>query len=691
MRKTSGFFRKTFGNNSGASPASPQARSSSNSVSAGSASAPTTPTSSRFPTTTSRKAPAVPEIPTVYARQPQAGATAPFASTAERTSLDAGAYKEERESVSRAQRPPTAEGAPSPPRKDAGGYRAQSSKTVDLTGGPAAGPAAESGMKASTTASSISSEQGRLARELQTWQMTEQSMGAEPAYSTSTIRPAGNGTRSNMSQTSPRAGGLQAAFSPPTANDAARAGTMPKTHRRTESGASVIMSGSIPSPPTGSLRAFGGPSSPDRGVMMSGSIPSPDLSGSSFHAAGAGAIGGTRQNSFASTVGSASSSGMQSSSSSTASDGTYGRSGHGAASPMFRTPVMSRNRNGTFTPRSEKLADRQAASGASGTNPNSSSFWLESSSSSSEDEDASDRREALHRLETLQMQQSKQHQQGTPTQQDVLTPLNGRQVRKRESAPSTPLAGGQSPGIRVVSSPAASAGGAAIGLGLGSDFSTGPGDAGPSAAARTRHSTAARPASANASPQLGSGVVPRLVTQSPSPAHQQVFTRPATASPAGTPSRSPAIGSTAGINMFPTSPASMQASGPGSKRSSSGLRTPTTTSDGTVPQTSPLPISLSERAAEFADKCWNEDESFLRKEKIAEWLGGFGELNQAALHAYMERFDFKGLRLDAAFRKLCEKLYLRAETQQVDRILAAFSSRFFEDNPDSVFGSIGER
>ena len=31
---------------------------------------------------------------------------------------------------------------------------------------------------------------------------------------------------------------------------------------------------------------------------------------------------------------------------------------------------------------------------------------------------------------------------------------------------------------------------------------------------------------------------------------------------------------------------------------------------------------LDERAREFATKCWNEDDTFLAKEKIAEWLGG---------------------------------------------------------------------
>ncbi|KAH8926979.1 hypothetical protein BT69DRAFT_1258655 [Atractiella rhizophila] len=36
--------------------------------------------------------------------------------------------------------------------------------------------------------------------------------------------------------------------------------------------------------------------------------------------------------------------------------------------------------------------------------------------------------------------------------------------------------------------------------------------------------------------------------------------------------------------------------------------------------------------------------------------------------------------MDAAFRKLCEKLYLKAETQQIDRILDEFSKRYWNQN-----------
>ncbi|RDB16953.1 hypothetical protein Hypma_002582 [Hypsizygus marmoreus] len=96
---------------------------------------------------------------------------------------------------------------------------------------------------------------------------------------------------------------------------------------------------------------------------------------------------------------------------------------------------------------------------------------------------------------------------------------------------------------------------------------------------------------------------------------------------------------------------------------------------------------MDARGKELASRCWNEDEEFLAKEKIAEWLGGHGRINKLALHHYVNFFDFSGLRLDLAFRRLCAKLYLKGETQQVDRILEEFSRRYWECNPGGLYGS----
>ncbi|RIB10714.1 hypothetical protein C2G38_2205385 [Gigaspora rosea] len=95
-------------------------------------------------------------------------------------------------------------------------------------------------------------------------------------------------------------------------------------------------------------------------------------------------------------------------------------------------------------------------------------------------------------------------------------------------------------------------------------------------------------------------------------------------------------------------------------------------------------VSLSE--AKFAAKrCFDEDETFIKKSAIAEFLGGTKFLQAQALKFYMEYFDFSNLRIDMAFRRLCGKLYIKGETQQVDRILEAFSIRYWECNPKSIY------
>ncbi|GAA5837679.1 hypothetical protein JCM3766R1_000554 [Sporobolomyces carnicolor] len=97
--------------------------------------------------------------------------------------------------------------------------------------------------------------------------------------------------------------------------------------------------------------------------------------------------------------------------------------------------------------------------------------------------------------------------------------------------------------------------------------------------------------------------------------------------------------------------------------------------------------ALEDKAKELARKCWDEDEGFLERKKIAEWLGSSHELNRKSLSFYVDRFDFGGLRLDLAFRRLCAKLYLKAETQQVDRILEQFSRKYHQDNTKSPYAS----
>ncbi|KAG1307474.1 hypothetical protein G6F64_006789 [Rhizopus arrhizus] len=93
------------------------------------------------------------------------------------------------------------------------------------------------------------------------------------------------------------------------------------------------------------------------------------------------------------------------------------------------------------------------------------------------------------------------------------------------------------------------------------------------------------------------------------------------------------------------------------------------------------------KAKETAQRLWNEDESIVSKEKMAEWLGQGKAFNSTVLAHYMQYFNFDDMRLDTGFRKLCSKLYFKAEAQQIDRILEAFANRYWECNTDCLLGS----
>jgi hypothetical protein len=73
----------------------------------------------------------------------------------------------------------------------------------------------------------------------------------------------------------------------------------------------------------------------------------------------------------------------------------------------------------------------------------------------------------------------------------------------------------------------------------------------------------------------------------------------------------------------------------------------------------------------------------------AAWLGENGAEHKRLRKAYMELFDWHGLDILAALRILCNRLLLKGETQQVDRILDAFSVRWCSCNPNHGFKATG--
>ncbi|KAG2221647.1 hypothetical protein INT45_001172 [Circinella minor] len=90
----------------------------------------------------------------------------------------------------------------------------------------------------------------------------------------------------------------------------------------------------------------------------------------------------------------------------------------------------------------------------------------------------------------------------------------------------------------------------------------------------------------------------------------------------------------------------------------------------------------NDECQDIADKLWKGD---LVSE--ASFLGNVDPFSQCTLELYLAKYDFKDMQLDTAFRKLCQKVYFKAEAQEIDRVLEAFARRYWACNNNVVYGS----
>lgn len=90
-----------------------------------------------------------------------------------------------------------------------------------------------------------------------------------------------------------------------------------------------------------------------------------------------------------------------------------------------------------------------------------------------------------------------------------------------------------------------------------------------------------------------------------------------------------------------------------------------------------------------AKRIYDGDESVLLKAKAAGWLGEADVERTRVRRAYMELFDWQNINILAALRDFCSRLILKGETQQVDRLLDAFSARWCACNPNHGFKATG--
>ncbi|OJD13512.1 hypothetical protein AJ78_06038 [Emergomyces pasteurianus Ep9510] len=109
----------------------------------------------------------------------------------------------------------------------------------------------------------------------------------------------------------------------------------------------------------------------------------------------------------------------------------------------------------------------------------------------------------------------------------------------------------------------------------------------------------------------------------------------------------------------------------------------TRTSDGDITILAPNEEPTAE-SRQQAQRIFDELEDDAEvKEPAAAWLGNPDR--SLVRKAYMELFDWANMNILAALRGLCGRLALKGETQQVDRILDAFSARWCECNPEHGF------
>jgi hypothetical protein len=100
--------------------------------------------------------------------------------------------------------------------------------------------------------------------------------------------------------------------------------------------------------------------------------------------------------------------------------------------------------------------------------------------------------------------------------------------------------------------------------------------------------------------------------------------------------------------------------------------------------------SPSEQERERALMIFENRDDEIEPGTAAAWLGDSGPDRERVRIAYMEVFDWTSLDILAAMRGLCDRIALKGETQQVDRILDAFSKRWCECNVNHGFRSTGE-
>ncbi|XP_078499174.1 PH and SEC7 domain-containing protein 1 isoform X1 [Lissotriton helveticus] len=94
-----------------------------------------------------------------------------------------------------------------------------------------------------------------------------------------------------------------------------------------------------------------------------------------------------------------------------------------------------------------------------------------------------------------------------------------------------------------------------------------------------------------------------------------------------------------------------------------------------------------EAAQRLAKRLYNLDG--FKKADVARHLGKNNEFSKMVAEEYLKFFVFTGLSLDQALRTFLRELALMGETQERERVLAHFSQRYHQSNPDMISSEDG--
>lgn len=77
--------------------------------------------------------------------------------------------------------------------------------------------------------------------------------------------------------------------------------------------------------------------------------------------------------------------------------------------------------------------------------------------------------------------------------------------------------------------------------------------------------------------------------------------------------------------------------------------------------------------------------TFITPDEYACWLGSDGEEQKEVRVQFMSMFNFSSKSILMSLRMLCDKLYMKGESQQLNRVIEAFSHSWVQQNPNHGF------